>query len=198
VLEDRVQVPRLYVQWPTVGKKSDDRFALDIMSAILTGPRTARLTKALVYDQPAAASVSARQNTNEDVGELRLTITPRPGHTLTELEAAADGILEKFKAEGPTAEEIQKATAGQELAFLSSLQQNLGKAFRLSDGAGYHGDPGYFKTEYEKTLSVSAADVKRVANKYLTKERVVLSIVPTGKTDQAAKPAESKKVSEVK
>jgi zinc protease len=123
-----------------------------------------------------------------------VTITPRPGHSLTELEATADGILEKFKAEGPTAEEIQKATAGEELAFLSSLQQNLGKAFRLADGAGYHGDPGYFKTEYEKTLSVSAADVKRVASKYLTKGRVVLSIVPMGKTDLAAKPAESKNV----
>jgi zinc protease len=195
VLEDRVQVPRLYVQWPTVGEKSDDRFALDLMGAILTGPRTARLTKALVYDQPAAASVSARQNTNEDVGEFRMTITPRPGHTLTELEATADGVLEKFRAEGPTAEEIQKATAGQELAFLSSLQQNLGKAFRLSDGAGYHGDPGYFKTEYEKRLSVTAADVKRVAGQYLTKGRVVLSIVPMGKLDLAAKPAESKKVS---
>ena len=56
--EDRVQVPRLYIQWPTVGEKSDDRFALDVLGAILTGPRTARLTKALVYDQQAAASVS--------------------------------------------------------------------------------------------------------------------------------------------
>ena len=60
VYEDRVQVPRLYIQWPTVGEKSDDRFALDVLGAILTGPRTARLTKALVYDQQAAASVSAR------------------------------------------------------------------------------------------------------------------------------------------
>ena len=57
VYEDRVQVPRLYIQWPTVGEKSDDQFALDVLGAILAGPRTARLTKALVYDQQAAASV---------------------------------------------------------------------------------------------------------------------------------------------
>ena len=56
VYEDRVQVPRLYVQWPTVGEKSDDQYALDVLGAILTGPRTARLTKALVYDQQAAAA----------------------------------------------------------------------------------------------------------------------------------------------
>jgi zinc protease len=197
VYEDRVQVPRLYVQWPTVGEKHDDQFALDVLGAILTGPRTARLTKALVYDQQAAASVSARQSSNEDVGEFLLAITPRPGHSLTDLELAADAIIEKLKIEGPTAEEIQKATAGEELAFVNGLQSNLGKASRLANGAGFHGDPGYFRMEYQKSLAVTAADVKRVANTYLTRGRVVLSIVPTGKVDQASKPAESKKATEV-
>jgi zinc protease len=194
VFEDRVQVPRLYIQWPTVGVKNDDQFALDVLGAILEGPRTARLTKALVYDTQAAASVSAGQNTNEDVGEFGVTITPRPDHTLTDLEAAADAVLEKLKSEGPTPEEIQKATAGLELSFVRGLESNLGKAMQLADGAGFHGDPGYFKTEYQKYLSVTAPDVTRVAKKYLTKGRVVLSVVPVGKLDQASKPAESKKV----
>jgi zinc protease len=194
VLEDRVQLPRLYVQWPTVGEKSDDRFALEVLGAILSGPRTARLTKALVYDKQSAASVSAGQSTNEDVGDFVMTITPRPGNSLTDLEQAADAVIEKMKADGPTAEEIQKATAGEELGFLRGLESNLGKAMRLSDGAGFHGDAGYFRTEYAKGQAVTAADVKRVANKYLTKGRVVLSIVPTGKVDDAAKPGESKKV----
>ena len=185
VYEDRVQLPRLYVQWPTVGEKHDDRFALDVLGAILSGPRTARLTKALVYDKQSAASVSAFQGTNEDVGDFGMTITPRPGNSLTDLEQAADAVIEKLKAEGPTAEEIQKATAGEELGFVRGLESNLGKAMRLSDGAGFHGDPGFFRTEYSKGQSVTAADVKRVANKYLTKGRVVLSIVPVGKLDQA-------------
>jgi len=196
VFEDRVQLPRLYVQWPTVGEKSEDRFALDVLGATLSGPRTARLTKALVYDKQTAASVSVNQSTNEDVGDFQMIIVPRPGNSLTDLEQAADAIIERFKAEGPTAEEIQKATAGEELAFVRGLESNLGKAMRLSDGAGFHGDAGYYKTEYSKGQSVTAADVKRVANKYLTKGRVVLSIVPTGKLDQASKPAESKKVTE--
>jgi zinc protease len=196
VYEDRVQVPRLYVQWPTVGEKSDDRFALDVLATILTGPRTARITKALVYDEQSAATVNAFQSTNEDVGDFILMITPRPGHALTNLEAAAEAIIERLKTEGPTAEEIQKATAGEELSFVRSLESNLGKAFRLSDGAGYHGDAGYFRTEYKKTLSVTAEDVKRVANKYLTGGRVVLSIVPVGKLDQAAKPEQSTRVTD--
>ncbi len=194
VFEDHVQVPRLYVQWPSVGEKNDDHYALDVLSAILTGPRTARLTKALVYDQQAAANVNAFQNTNEDVGDFGVIITPRPGHSLTDLEAAADAILGKLKADGPTAEEIQRATAGLELSFVSNLQSNLGKSFTLADGAGFHDDPGYFQKEYQRYLAVTPADVKRVANKYLTGGRVILSIVPVGKTDQASKPELSKKV----
>ena len=194
VLEDRVQVPRLYMQWPTVGEKNDDRFALSVLGAILSGPRTARLTKALVFDEQAAASVNAGQNTSEDVGEFMVSITPRPGHSLTDLETAADAVIDRLKREGPTAEEVQKATAGEELSFVRGLESNLGKAFQLANGAAIHDDPGYFRTEYQKTLSVAAADVQRVANKYLTPGRIVLSVVPTGQTDQASRPAESTKV----
>jgi zinc protease len=194
VLEDRVQVPRLYIQWPTVGEKDDDRFALSVLGAILSGPRTARLTKALVYDEQAAASVNAGQSSNEDVGDFVVTITPRPGHSLTDLETAADAVIERLKREGPTAEEVQKATAGEELAFVRGLESNLGKAFQLANGAAIHGDPGYFRTEYQKTLAVTPADVQRVANKYLTAGRIVLSVVPMGQTEQASKPAESTKV----
>ena len=194
VMEDRVQVPRLYIQWPTVGEKNDDQYALSVLGSILSGPRTARLTKALVFDEQAAASVSANQNSSEDVGEFMVTITPRPGHSLTDLEAAADVVIERLKREGPTAEEVQKATAGEELSFVRGLESNLGKAFQLANGAAIHGDPGYFRTDYQKTLAVTPADVRRVANKYLTTGRVMLSVVPVGQTDQAAQPAESKKV----
>ena len=194
VLEDSVQVPRLYIQWPTVGERSDDRFALQVLDAMTAGPRTTRLTKALVYDQQAAASVGTSQNSNEDVGEFLVTVTPRPGHALTDLEGAVDALLETLKRDGPTAEELQRATAGLEFSFVNGLQSNLNKAFTLADGLGFHHDAGYFQTEHQKLLAVTPADVQRVANKYLTNGRVVLSVVPQGKLDQASKPSESKKV----
>jgi zinc protease len=194
IYEDRVQVPRLYIQWPTVGEKSDDRYALGILGAILSGPRTARLTKALVYEQQAAASVSAYQSANEDVGEFRLMIIPRPGNSLTNLEEKADAVISRLKSEGPSAEEISRALAGQELGFLRGLESNLGKAMQLCEGAGFHGDPGYFRIDYQKYQAVKPDDVKRVANKYLTSERVVLSVVPTGKVEQASRPEASKTV----
>jgi len=194
VYEDRVQIPRLYIVWPTVGLNNDDRFALQVLDAITAGPRTARLTKTLVYDQQSAASVGTSQDSSEKAGEFQVVITPRPGHSLTELEQATDAIFERLRMEGPTTEELQRATAGLELQFVSGLQSNLGKALRLADGAGFHGDAGQYRIEYAKSLAVSTADVKRVANKYLTRGRVVLSVVPIGKIDQASKPAESQPV----
>ena len=194
VYEDNVQVSRLYIQWPTVGEKSDDQYALDVLGDILAGARTARLTKALVYDKQAAASIGAYQSSNEDVGEFMVVVTPRPGNTLTDIEAQVDALVATLKKDGPTADEIKRSAAGLELSYLRGLESNLGKAMTLCDGAGFHGNAGYFKAQYQKYLTVTAADVARVANKYLTDGRVVLSIVPAGKADQASRPDQSKKV----
>jgi len=191
VFEDRVQVPRLVIVWPTVGQQGDDRFALTVLDAITAGPRTTRLTKALVYDRQLATSIATSQDSDETAGEWRLTITPRPGVSLTDLEAASDAILETLKSEGPTAEEIRRATAALEYDFVNGLESNLGKSITLADGLGYHGDAGYFQTEYQKMMAVTPADVKRVAGKYLTKGRIVLSVVPLGKRDMAARPEQS-------
>ena len=194
VYEDRVQVPRLYVQWSTVGLKHEDRYALDVLGSVLCSSRTARLTRALVYDKQVASAAAAGQSSSEDVGEFNLFITPRPGNTLTDIEALADSVIEQFKKEGPTPQEIQKATAGLELSFVRGLESNLGKSSELASGATFFDDPGYFQQEYRKTLSVTPDDVKRVANTYLTKGRIVLSVVPTGKLDLASKPDRSRKV----
>jgi len=194
VYEDRVRVPRLYIQWPSVGVKHDDDYALSVMGAILSGSRTARLTKALVYDSQLASQIIAFQNSDEDVGVFQVVVIPRPEHTLTEVEAALDQVIQKFIAEGPTAEELQKAKSGEELNFVRGLESNLGKANRLLDGAVFHNNVGQFSVDYQKTLAVTAADVKRVAAQYLSGSRIVLSVVPQGKKDQASKAAESETV----
>jgi zinc protease len=194
VFEDRVQVPRLYLRWPTVGAKHDDTYALQALGQILTGGRTARLTKALVFDRQAAATVFAGQSPRENLGDFGIQITPRPGHTLSTLEAMTDSVIERLKHEGPTAEEMERAKAGIEFQFVQNLESNLGKAEMLNAGSVFFGNPGYYRTQYTKLKSITPADVKRVANTYLGPGRVVLSVVPQGKPDQAAKAESSAKV----
>jgi zinc protease len=185
--EDRVQVPRLWIQWPSVTTYNADAPALELLGEILAGSRTARLTKALVYDKQIAANISASQNSSENVGDFSIIVTPRPEHSLTEIETQVDSILARLKRDGPTAEELKRVKAGQELDFLSGLQSNLGKAFQLADDQTFRNDPSYtFRVGYAKTQAVTAADVKRVANKYLGPGRIVLSNVPVGKRQLAS------------
>jgi zinc protease len=193
VFEDRVQVPRLYLTWPVVGSQSVDQYPLDVLAAILTGPRTARLTKELVYDRQSAAQVGAANYTSEGTGEFQIVVTPRPGSPLTQLELATDSILDRIRRDGPTADEVKRALAGNELSFLRDLESNLGKAFSLAQGQTFYNSPSYYFTlGYQRAQAVTAADVKRVAVKYLTPAgRVVLSVVPVGKRNEASKPEKS-------
>ncbi|HET7584872.1 MAG TPA: pitrilysin family protein [Gemmatimonadaceae bacterium] len=194
VYEDQVQVPRLYIDYPAVGEKDSDSEALSYLSDVLTGSRTARLTKALVYDLQSAAQVNAFPNQDENVGDFVVIVVPRPGHSLTEIEGTIDSVVAQLQAEGPTSEEMARAAAGLQFSFVSALESNLGKADLLDQGLVFHDDPSYFHEEYNRLRAVKAADVQRVAKKYLTANHVVLSIVPAGKTELAAKSDASVKV----
>jgi 23S rRNA A1618 N6-methylase RlmF len=70
------------------------------------------LTKALVYDTQLASQVFAFQNSAEDVGVFQVTIVPRPEHTLTELEAAVDQVIQKFLAKAQLPKSYKKRRAG--------------------------------------------------------------------------------------
>jgi zinc protease len=185
--EDLVQVPRLTVAWPSVGAGSVDQPALDLLSDILGNTRTAWINKALVYDKQLAASANVFQSANESVGMFLMLLTPRPGHTLQELETAADAVIERMKRDGPTDDDLKRVKAGQQSSFINGLQSNLGKADQLAQNQAFFNDPSFgFRTQYARAQAVTAADIKRVANKYLTSKRVVLSTVPMGKTDLAS------------
>src|SRR5262249_43915121 len=128
VYEDRVQVPRFYLAWPTVGEGSDDQYALDVLSDVLTRSRISRLQKGLVYDKQSVASIGSFQDTNENAGDFEIFVTPRPQHSLTEIESDVDSLLAKIKRDGPTDDEIQRSKATLQLQFLAGLESNLGKA----------------------------------------------------------------------
>jgi zinc protease len=184
--------PMLFMSWPTVSAKNDDKYALQVLASVLFGSRTARVTKALVYDRQIAAQAGGSQSTFESAGKFDVQIQPRPGTSLTTLEAVTDSIIEAFKKSGPTADEVARAKAGAELQFISGLESNLGKAGSLANSQVVFGDPSRgFTYDYPKLQAVTPADVRRVANKYLTSGRVVLSVVPPGKASEASKAAQS-------
>jgi predicted Zn-dependent peptidase len=89
---------------------------------------------------------------------------------------------------------MEKARAGLQFAFVSGLESNLGKAELLLASQVFYGDPNYYSKQYTRLTTITAADVKRAAQKYFGPNRVVLSVVPVGKPELAAFPERSVKV----
>ena len=180
-LEDRVQLPRLYMIWHSVPQYSKDEAALDMLSSILAGGKSSRLYKSLAYDRQVAQAISAFNSTEEIAGLFQIIATPKPGHALAEIEQAVGEEIARLKANGPTPEEMERAYNAREAGFIYGLQTVGGfggKDDQLNNYATFLGDPGYFEKDLARYRSVTAADVQRVAMQYLTDKRYVLSIVP--------------------
>jgi zinc protease len=185
VLEDRVQLPRLYSVWHTVKGWAPDDAALSIAAYILTGAKNSRLTQTLVYDKQIASSVSAYQSGKRLDGDFSIVATAKPGHTLPELKQVIDAELAKLAAEGPSARELEQAKNSIEGRFLSSMESARGKADRLNAYYYQLGTPDGFQRDLDRHRAVTAADVQRVVKSYLTAPRVNISVVPQGKRELA-------------
>ena len=71
VLEDKVQLPRLFYAWRTVKAFHEDDAALDLLAYVLAGDKNSRLYKRLVYDMQVAQDVSAFQQRSRLDGDSR-------------------------------------------------------------------------------------------------------------------------------
>ena len=73
-----------------------------------------------------------------------------------------------------------------------ALASVAGKSDRLNRYATFRGKPDLFNEDLARYRRVTAADVKRVAGKYLVnRPRVAVSVVPNGRRDLEARPAEA-------
>jgi zinc protease len=190
-MEDNVQLPRLYLIWNSMAQYTADEAALDTASSILSAGKTSRLYQALVYDKQIAQNVFASNQTREIAGQFQIVATPRPGHTVEELEKAIDAEVARLKAEGPTADEMARALNGREAQTIYGMQ-NVGgfggKSDQLNSYATFLGKPDYFQQDLDRYRKVTAAEVQKAANTYLTDKRLVFTVSPRPRTVQAGGP----------
>lgn len=175
--EDAIPLPRLSMVWHSVPQYTGDEAALDMLSSILSRGRGSRLQSDLVYGKELAQNIFANNSTNEIAGLFQITATARPNKSLDEIEKEVNDEIEKIKKEPPTAEEMTRALNGIEAQTVFGLQTVLGKSGALSNYAGYRGNPDYFQQDLDRYRKVTPADVQRVANTYLTGNRLVMSYV---------------------
>jgi zinc protease len=186
VLEDRVQLPRVYLSWHTVKAYAPDDAALNVLSYLLTGAKNGRLTQPLVYDRQVATNVQAYQDGKLRDGDFGVIATGKPGTPLDTLRSIIDRELARIVAEGPMARELDQARNALEASQLRSLENVDAKADQLNYYYYYTGQPDYLAQDLARLRAVTAADVQRVARQYLQAPRVILSVVPQGKKELAA------------
>jgi zinc protease len=183
VIEDAVQLPRLYATWPSAKAFAPDDAALDLLAYTLAGDKNSRLYKRLVYDMQVAQDVSARQVSGRLQGMFMVVVTPRPGHTPAEMQRLLDEELARVSREGITARELERAQNTFQAQMLDNLAGVLGKADQLNFYNYFVGTPDYVRQDAERYQRATAADVQRVAGQYLGRPRVTLTVVPQGKKD---------------
>ncbi|HET7229549.1 MAG TPA: pitrilysin family protein [Longimicrobium sp.] len=185
--EDRVTLPQLTMVWRGGPRFGRDEAALDALAQILTGGKSSRLYKRLVYDQQVAQSTSAFNDANRLSGDFWVVIRGKPGTQLDSLESAVMEEIQKIAAAPPSAEELQRVVNGIETAFVSRLETVQNKADQLNDYEYFAGDPGFAGRDLARYRALTPADVQRVAREYLQgKNHLVLSFVPQGKPELAA------------
>jgi zinc protease len=188
-LEDRIELPRLYMAWHSPTLFGADDAELDLVADVLAGGKTSRLYRALVYEQRIATEVAASQNSRELSGYFQVVATAAPGRTLAELDAAISAEMANLAAAGPTAAEIERGIAQAEVHFMSRLQTVGGfggKSDQLNAYNVFLGDAGYFDRDLARYRKASAEDLTRATREWLGYDRrVVLSVVPNDRPDAA-------------
>jgi zinc protease len=188
LLEDRVQLPRLYITWPTPPYLSPADAALSALGDILATGKTSRLYKKLVYDLQVAQDVSAAQDSQALCSAFGVVVTARAGHSLEEIRGLVDAEIEGLQSEAPTEHELGRVQNQNEAQLLSGLERIGGFGGRGDQMNSYLtavGDPDYFQEDLARFRALSPSDIQAVAQTYLGRGRVLLSVVPSGQIDLA-------------
>jgi zinc protease len=187
VLEDRVELPRLYISWLSPAMFAADDAELDLASDLLANGKTSRLYRRLVFEERMATDVSAGQNSREMAGFFQISATAAPGHALAEIEHVVLDEIARLAEGGPRDDEMERGQMQVESQFVFRLQTVGGfggKSDQLNAYNVFRGDPGYFARDRERYEIVTPSSLQRAVDQYVRRApRQTLSIVPRGRAN---------------
>ena len=180
ILKKEAELPFLLMFYHAPNLQSADSFALDVLSVVLAGGRSARLYHELVYEKRLVRGVDADYS-RVSVDPMGFSITAQllPGIQPANVEREIYGSLEKIKSELITERELQKAKNQIEAAFIFDQDSIFGQAMKL----GYYEITGGWRqldTYLDGIRKVTREDIRRVARQYLDGDRrTVGTLIPT-------------------
>jgi zinc protease len=188
-LEDRVQLPRLYLAWLTPAHFHPGDGELDVVAQVLAGGKNSRLYKRLVYEMQIAQDVSAFQASAALGSVFQIVVTARPaapGTTpaalLEKIRGVVDEELAKLQRTAPERREFERAINQIEASFLNRMER-VGGFGGIADQLNAYffatGDPDYFNEDLSRYRALSPQDVRAAAAYWLPAgRRVELTVEP--------------------
>jgi zinc protease len=191
---DNVQLPAVILAYHTPKQGTEDYYALQLLTQLLSQGKSSRFEKEIVDKQQKAVQAAAFDLGNEAPGLNIMLGIANVGVKADDLEKSMLAEIDKVKKDGVTEEEYIKLQNQAENDFISQNQKDIGVATNLATYYTFQGDANLINTELDRYKKVTKDDIKRVANKYLTKEnRLVVYYLPKSEEGKDADKTETKK-----
>jgi zinc protease len=182
------ELTRLSLAWHVPEVTHPDVPALDLLSSILGEGRSSRLYRRVRDEAGLAYSVSAFSYTPGDPGLFGLDATVEPGKREATQERMLQ-IIAEVKQAGVTAEELTKAKKMSLSHHLGSLTTMRGQASDIGSNWLLTRNLNFSRDYLDAVQKVTLDDIKRVAAKYLTNDKLtVVSLNPKGSLAAKAAP----------
>ncbi len=181
VLEDDVELSRIYLAFHAPPVVADEWRAADLLAATLTGGKSSPLYQDLAHERQLVQDVSAAVLPTEISGTFLLVATAKPDVGIDRVEAALSEHLERWADEPLPEAELERARNRFLTSYFEQLQSLENRAEMLSRMTTYHDDPGRVESEVQRYLGLTPGDLTEFAARRLgPDQRVVLRVVPRG------------------
>lgn len=176
---DNIQLPGIFMAYNMPPQGTTDAYALEMLTTLLSGGQSSRMYKKLIDEEQLGVAVQAFPYSLEDGGLFVNLAIANSGVELSTLLSGIDAEIEKVKSEPIPEREFQKLQNQLENSFVNANASVSGVAENLANYYVYYGDTELINTEIERYRKITAEDLQRVAEQYLSKDkRVVLYYLP--------------------
>ncbi len=176
---DNIQLPAVIQSYRIPAQGTEDYYALNMLTTLLSSGQSSRLYKAIVDEQQKAVTAMSLPFSLEDGGQFLVFAVCNMGKDAKEVEDAIYEEIIKVQNDLISEREFLKLQNQIEKSFVEENSKVAGIAENLANYHVYFGDANLINTEIERFMKVTREDIKRVAKKYLVKEnRVVLHYLP--------------------
>lgn len=176
---DNIQLPAVIQSYRIPEQGTDDYYAINMLTTLLSGGQSSRMYKALVDEKQLALQAASIPLSLEYKGQFINFGLSNAGVEPMEVEEAMDIEIGKVQNELISDREFEKLQNQIESNFVQSNSTVAGISESLANYHVYFGDANLINTELQKYMDVTKEDIKRVANEYLRKDnRVVLYYLP--------------------